>query len=501
MPKSQRKQTAPARAARLAAVLCAALLLSCFVIACQPTPEGDIVVNKSEDILDVVASQPPVKSGSKLSDRTFPERYTYEAHSESELLNLYVDAPVVLPASGKLPVATMETGRFSQEAAKGMVRYLYPDALPTDTHYVMTKSDIEHAILDYRKEVEKWRASTETYAADMVAQYEGFIADLEAQYEAAPEERPPETTTDGAYVDNGKGGQRLDCSAEGRGFLFVVAGGTGVHEEAQLWYCNSNTNFVIDGAPEVAQSYAPGPEYRGKLSLPAAEAVKLAQGFLSACGRDDIVLANIYIADNHGTGHVDDYYGPATQYAYKLFFTPTVNGTAVAVHANHGARTYDEYDIPWMPEWIEFLVGDKGILEIQWREPGKVTGIVNEDADIIPFEDAVRRFEANIFQTYAPWCSEEENEYEKDKHMDITISEIRLGLMRVKQKDKIGQKLGVYVPAYLFYGDALQSWTFKTNGKAYKSYRNASSDLFVGPTLVIAINAIDGSVIDIMGSY
>ncbi len=478
-------------------LLCVLFMLT----ACQPTPEKDIIVNKSEDILDTVASQPPVESGSKLKDRTFPERYTFEAQNENGLLSLKVDAPVILPASGKLPVATMEAAGFSQEEVKGMVRYLYPDELPTDTYYVRTKSDIEENILDYRREIEKWKSSEDERAAEVIAQYEEFIADLETQYDAAPEERPPQTTTDGTFHEDAKFSLRLDCNSKEHGFLNVISGGR--QDNSSLWYVNANvqTNFTLDGAPEVAESFVPGSEYEGKLSLAAADAIAMAEGFLSACGREDVVFMNIFIADDHGTGHVDDYYGPASHYAYKLFFTSAVNGTPVAVHSHHGASSDGEYDIPWMPEWIEFIIGDEGILEIQWHEPGKVTGIVSEDADIIPFEEATERFEANIFQTYAPWCSEEESEYEKDKHMDITVNEIRLGLMRTKQKDKPGQRLGVYVPAYLFYGSAIQTMTSKDSGKTYSMYTNASSDLISGPTLVVAINAIDGSVIDIMGSY
>ncbi len=48
--------------------------------------------------------------------------------------------------------------------------------------------------------------------------------------------------------------------------------------------------------------------------------------------------------------------------------------------------------------------------------------------------------------------------YEKDKRMDITVDEIRLGLMRTKRKDKPGQKLGIYVPAYLFYSLAIREY-------------------------------------------
>lgn len=287
------------------------LALSALALyACQPTPEKEIVVNKGGDILDAVESQTPAETGNegentavesenKLKDRSFPGHYSYEAKSENGLLTLMVDADVVLPASGKLPVATMEAAGFSREMAKAMVRCLFPDGLPMDTQYIMTKSDIEARILDYQREIETWRESDEEYAADAIAQYEEYIAELEAEYESAPEERPPATTTDGTYHTMSDGSLRLECSAQGRGHLFVLTGEAA--HGAQIWYVNSTTNFTLDGAPEVDESFVPGKEYEGKLALPAADAIALAEGFLEACGRDDIVLANIYIADDHGT--------------------------------------------------------------------------------------------------------------------------------------------------------------------------------------------------------
>ncbi len=493
-----------------AAALALVLALTCFTTACQPTPEEEVVVNKGGDILDAVESQKPAAtggpgetaggSGKKLGDRSFPGHYAYEAKSDNGLLSLVVDADVVLPASGRMPVAMMEAAGFPQEMAKAMVRYLFPDAQPLDNHYVMTKPEIEATILNYRLEIEKWRESDEEHAAEVIGRYEEYVAELEAQYDSAPEERPPATTTDGTYIVASDGSMRLDCGVDGRGHLFVGTGG-GVEESSSVSFWNVSANFTLDGVPEVDENFVPGPEYEGKLSLPAADAVALAKGFLEACGRDDAVLTNIYIADDHGTGHYDDYYGPASLYAYYLFFTPTINGTPIGVHARHGASSNGEYDIPWYQECIEFIVGDGGILNINWNEPGRVTEVVSDDADILPFEEAMRRFEANIFQTYGPWCSEAENDYEENIRLDIAVDRIQLGLIRVKQKDKPGQKKGIYLPAYLFYGAAIQSCTFKENGREYRSYMNVSSDLFTGPALVIAINAIDGSVIDILGSY
>ncbi len=502
-------QNTASRGARLAAAALALVLaLTCFTTACQPTPQEEVVVNKGGDILDIVESQKPAESGGpgetgsgkKLGDRAFPDHYSYEAKSDNGLLTLTVDAEVVLPASGKLPVAAMEATGFPQEMAKAMVRHLFPNGQPMDysSSYVMTRADIEAMILNYRCEIETLRESGGESAANMITQYEGFIAALEEQYDSAPEERPPATTTDGTYHADASGILRLGCSAEGYGNLSVTTGDKQWAD--QIWFFNIASNFTLDGAPGVDESFVPGKEYEGKLSISAAGAIKLAEDFLKACGREDIALADIYITDNHGTGHVDDYYGPASHYAYKLFFVPTVCGTPVAVHRNHGANTNGEYDIPWYPECIEFIVGDDGIYEILWFEPGKVTEIVSEDADIIPFEEAMRRFEANIFQTYGPRCPEAENDYEKNIRLDITIKEIRLGLIRVKRKDAPGQKKGLYVPAYLFYGTAIQSHISQEDAQEYHYYLN-SGELFTGPAPVIAINAIDGSVIDVLGSY
>lgn len=522
------------RGTRAAAVLLVCVLsVCCFTTACQPTPEKQAVAGKGNAEEQLKQSSENGDSGHKVGNMQFPAgNYTYDATAADGDLTIHVDAPVLLPDTGKLPSADVVPMDFTQEMVTGMFNYLFPDEKPLVYDDTITKADIEANILFFKEALAMGVIGGEEMTDRDIAATKEEIERLEEEYKVAPETKNEPFVSDGTMRRiNSKG---YDCyslsamSGDGTANFSVTTGfdrsphaanpeaaptnqpdGEAVPtvKDSYLSYSRiereSYQPFTLDGAVRIARG-DPLPEAAtGKLNITLEDAVKAADGFFAAGGITDIKLFGAYVVDNHGTGDLDNSYAPATDWAYQLFYTRTLNGTQAAYASTGTISTDGAYDVPWEQETIEVTVANDGITDIVWRSPCKTTDMLTDDADIIDFETAVGTFEQAVVNTFAPMTKRGNDENPAYYTIKADIDQIRLALIRIKQKDHPGEYMGVYVPAYVFYG------TIKTHNKAnetdeYDTYMTSAgggSSLTPGPTIVFAINAVDGSVINVMESY
>lgn len=69
-----------------------------------------------------------------------------------------------------------------------------------------------------------------------------------------------------------------------------------------------------------------------------------------------------------------------------------------------------------------------------------------------------------------------------------------MSLLRIKQQNTEGTKAGLYVPVWAFYGTVAR--LYFGEGNEY-TLINSGGEFLNGPYVVFAINAIDGSIINI----
>jgi hypothetical protein len=90
-------------------------------------------------------------------------------------------------------------------------------------------------------------------------------------------------------------------------------------------------------------------------------------------------------------------------------------------------------------------------------------------------------------------------EYDKQARMDINVEDIQLCLLRVREQNA-DQTSGLLVPAWVFYGhnvtmmDGSNEISFDKDGDGSIPWPEA-------PRILLAINAVDGSVIDMAKGY
>jgi len=182
------------------------------------------------------------------------------------------------------------------------------------------------------------------------------------------------------------------------------------------------------------------------------------------------------------------------RHAYELQYVRTINGAAMT-YANNEADSTDyrsaalnakqskssdaAYAASWAPESITFLIDDTGIVKFRWQSPVDMKDTITKNTALLPFSDISSIFDQMVYVKCA-----DNRDLEKQDKSTLTITKVKLGLMRVLEQNK---DTGLIIPVWDFFGS--QTW----EGESYKNDDPSHSFL--------TINAIDGSIIDRAASY
>ena len=185
------------------------------------------------------------------------------------------------------------------------------------------------------------------------------------------------------------------------------------------------------------------------------------------------------------------------QYAVKLYYRQVVDGVPTFACTRDYYGTQDLYARPWGYEFVSFIVSENGIDAIKWIEPVQVVETVTPDAQLLTLEQVTPIFEKMLITRLEPRLEI----YTDPIELDCDVSSVALELVRIKEHNVIGKE-GLLVPAWVFYGHLTQR-TMYTSGTVYTydMIGNVGSSVLGPPAVIMAINAIDGSVIDLEMGY
>ena len=216
----------------------------------------------------------------------------------------------------------------------------------------------------------------------------------------------------------------------------------------------------------------PGGFLTARPSLSLEEAGALCEEVFAAMGVADVQLAQAYVTGTPG------------DYAYILHYVRTVVGVPVALCMDVFGVGDGETNVslPWDYEQIWFLLTDRGIEGISWTSPTVTGEVVTESAKLLSWQEISEIAETFLFTIYEP----QTEFFGLERKIDVHIDDIHLSLLRVRETNAQG-RTGFYVPAWVFYGEEYIDDFPSVNG--------------VDKHIVLAINAIDGSVIDLSKGY
>ena len=113
-----------------------------------------------------------------------------------------------------------------------------------------------------------------------------------------------------------------------------------------------------------------------------------------------------------------------------------------------------------------------------WLGPLQETEIVSATTTLLPFEEVMDIFARQVNRVFS---------YEEETDGSLTVDDVQLGLFRIREQGDM--ESGLLVPVWFITGE----------------YRDASHPedvhLYDSFTPIAVINAIDGSIIDVMNGY
>ncbi len=487
------------------------LLAFAMFVACQPTPDEPVVVQKdTERLVDTVVSQSTehidsidptsADSGFVKSDK----HYTYDYASDNGRLTIHADADVYLPARGAISMVRVRQENFTDEFMKKAfdLHFHGQTAYISNTKtYVPSKKEIAQDIAYYQELVDTGRTDEKLMDEDEALAY---IEELKEQFKDAPDEAytidPP--IADGSAVtrevfnglDTIVSKEMSACNDTGYLQISSVSTQDGIplygfytytKGTADTWisYSGSEQGYTLSGwyqpytnikllTEDASCTY-------GQAFSPA-DAVSHCKAYMEALGVKDILPwreCDAYIAKSDDTVKV----------MYMIHFARAAAGSPTAyVSVLQGETGYDKFEIPWPYETIEFYIDDTGIRMCSWHHRVEPTEIISTDVQTIPYEEAIRIFENMSKITYEPRSKSGETII----YYDLYVNQIELSMLRIREQNST-EKTGLYVPTWVFYGKRV---------KQYNGHVDISPDSYQD-VILFAINAVDSSIIDLEKGY
>lgn len=503
------------------AVICAALLVS--TAACRKSPESSLVVNKDFDkLIDEAKGTDTDKVDIKDIAEVKYDNYVTAFEDTSLGVKVNVDAKVDIPKSDHLSVFRVKQVKFTQELIDKVRTELMGDAALYDAYAlkIETKSDIEEEIAFLRSSID----NTDDEVSR--SEYQRKIDELQGRYDSAPAKIDlQDYPSDGAlratkdiYAEKPYYEWAYSMYPEGDILSAVTDGSNGKYSKLDVYnsskrsnqlvftsnkigydnvFDSSNITPLIGDLDEIIADKAnkEQPEnYTGdqigftdgsvpryaqlkgeSCTLSQDEAVSAANDLLSKIGLDGFScyesgIKNSYFCDVsnmpiivYRTHYTLTYYRNID----GVFLTQS-SGTKNNMSAGNDAMIYGK--ISWPGECIEIDVNDDGIIRFSYFSPIEVTEEVVENAAIKAFDDVRETFEKMMIVSKAG----------KYTTKVYDIDRVRLSYSRISEADSYDT--GLIVPVWDFSG-----------------YLETASDGFIlskGKATALAINAIDGSIID-----
>ncbi len=483
--------------------------------ACLPTPEKPVVVKKDTERMVEKASEPD--NGSPMDALDIPEgRYTFLATGLDGRLRINVDTNIERPDVQSMPIVRVEKGGFSQELVTKIFNYLFAGKTAYDvSNTVQTKGDVEKYLLEVNQRLADGSYAEQGYTEE---EYRAFIAELEEQYKKAPDTAPENPVSNGNMalknIENVGDCFGLDVSTKKespdgtyRNLYIDTPFSRAAYESgfgAHLFYSyyaqgkilpNYNTQGIvrIDSGTDLPE------EAKAKLTIGIDEARSICDDFFSFVGlSDEIHFGYAFLVGDWGagmfTGDGREMGAPAEDYAYRLYYTRSIQNVNSFVNMDWGLSDNDS-SIPWSYECICFTVNNTGIASIAWHNPINVLETIQKSSVMKPFDEILDIFETMVkteYETYVDLWTDGRGE------IDIDISAIQFCLVRVREPN-VGNATGLLVPAWVFYGN--NKMLYDDGHISYDSHGGNASSWNKEPFPVLIVNAIDGSIIDLSRGY
>lgn len=486
---------------RIALMILMMLLLS----ACIPTPEQAFVVNKGDNIAEEKINETPgtdANAQTGVGRQTFPDRWDEEPIAESAHLVVRAHADIRTKADGLYPVYRTREAEITAETVKNIaVKFL--DRPTSSSESLMTKEDygrqLQH-FLDERARYEEWVKAGKPVDWSNVDECEWTPEEIERETNWYMEriKNAPDSLTSQAVND-------YSGLSKNKAMAFTLASG----EVASISY--SNDYYIIGkgctGIPNFYTVY----EYREDLEWKEGKYAKWMESEVSCEDAQAVCLSE---AERLGFAG----FSIAGSYEATLFDSVGAEWTAVTGgwcfdltrgfdgYPQFASRVYasqnlnygsgDDYMVNKVipRERLTMFVTKDGLRTIRYDGPKDVSGLVNANVELLPFDEIKGRI-ANALLSCFPYeraAASTEGRDENSPRLELEIYEITLSTFTLRIKDSTDfYEMPCWFVSYdccdPVRGEA--DWEFRKSQREYElNDPNMGHD-------VLVINAVDGSIV------
>ncbi len=253
---------------------------------------------------------------------------------------------------------------------------------------------------------------------------------------------------------------------------------------ARAYLLTSNVTAYADASD--SDTFFP----EGAISTMPEEAEALGSALMEAIGLD-VTLAGIRCIQSSSYSQ-DPFTGDILEenedtYGYKLTYLRIVDGITIA---SHSVSSSSGDAVVWNWEEITLYIDDDGIVSFNWYYPLNILEQVSENVGILSFQEAAETFEEMAPIYFSPSAAT------ADTQRTAEVTKIELCLMRVR--DSGSERTGELVPAWVFYGNMNLHYT-GTDAGTGEEY--SWDDTYEQPYILLAVNAVDGSLISTVDGY
>lgn len=508
-----------------------AVILGIALCACEKTPDEKIVARKNNERLKEEAQKGADESNSLATvAKEADEHYSYEYTNDDKTLTVKADADVWLPEKDTIPMYEVSSTGFSQELVTKAYNYFF-DGVET---YRMegtdaTKEVFEDRILKCKEEKAKIEGDDSLSEEDRefkLQSIEDELQRLQEAYADAPEEPTTKKVPADSILRRDENTQTenpedeiygVNCQSDDA-FFSVANFPVDSSGWSSLYYLrNTECTYYVDGDTNNKLDKERLAEIEKNIGISYQAALDEADDFFSELGVDAEMMASFALKGYMNPQSEEDVENSVwrpeeKESAYCFFYTKRVDGIPFAATFSNYIPD-NETSVTWCYERITITVDKDGIVEVQWEFPSNVGENVSENVGIISFQDAKDVFEKMIpiiyegeFEQYGSKKIEMDYNYIIEGiedngaplKIDVNVDQVKLSLMRVR--DSGGERTGVMAPAWVFYGTETRKYHAYDDGNS-TGEGNDYTSTEPEPWIVLAVNAVDGSVIDVTEGY
>lgn len=477
------------------------LLVFVFLAACVPTPETEFVVNKGDDTVEQKLNEPQGDAQKGVGRQSFPDRWDEEPLKESEHLVVRAHTDVRTKADGLYPVyRTRETEIMADTVESIAVKFL--DKPTSSSESLMTKKDYERQLqhfLDERARYDEWVAAGKPDDWNNVNEFEYSPEEIEKEMNRyreriknAPDSLTSQAVNDYSGLQENKtlaftlasGGDASICFEKG---FYVIT--KGCRDFPNLYSVYDYQEDLKWKEGRYAEWMEPEISYEDAKNICLSEAEHL--GFAG------FSIAGSYEATLFESKHPDAAIAGGWCFGLKRDFDGYPQ-LASDVHATQDLEygSGDGYMVnKHIPqEQLLMFVTKDGLQMIRYDGPKDVSGLVNANVELLPFDEIKGRI-ANALITCFPYemiqqCTQD---YEENwPRLELEIYDVTLSTFTLRVKDSSDfYEMPCWIVSY--------DWCFPLNGEASWEYLKSTRDQELNNPGIyhdtLVINAVDGSIV------